>query len=103
MPCRPEMKGGTGTKHPTANNDDLRLARNHTLPLRCHVSRRPQVVLEMREYPETSESPMIPEAVVLVMGREELPSQARVAYYSLPASSTSAGESHRTPGIAQTS
>ena len=31
---------------------------------------------------------------MLVMCHEELPSQVRVAYYSLPASSTSAGESH---------
>jgi hypothetical protein len=40
-------------------------------------------VLEMRECPETSECPMIPEAVMLVMCREELRPQARVAYYSL--------------------
>src|SRR5438067_13723685 len=47
------------------------------------------------------ESPIIPEAAVLVMCREELPSQVRGAYYSPPASSTSAGESHRTLGMAQ--
>ena len=47
VPCRRELKGGTGTEYPTANNDDLRFARNHTLLLRCHVSMRPQVVLKV--------------------------------------------------------
>jgi hypothetical protein len=49
-----------------------------------------------------NESPMIPEPTVLVMCREELPARARVAYYSPLASSTSAGESYRTLGMAQT-
>jgi hypothetical protein len=47
VPCRRELKGGTGTEYPTADNDDLRLTRNHTLPLRCPVSMRPQMVLKV--------------------------------------------------------
>ena len=47
VPCRRELKGGTGTEYPTANNDDLRLAWNHTMPLRRHVSMRAQVVLKV--------------------------------------------------------
>src|SRR5262245_5491988 len=39
-------------------------------------------------------SSMIPKAVALVICSEGLPSQAMVAYYSPPASSTSAGESY---------
>jgi hypothetical protein len=43
VPCRRELKGSTGTECPTANNDNLCLARNHTMSLRW----RPQVVLKV--------------------------------------------------------
>ena len=42
MSCRCELKGGASPQDPTANNDDLRLARNHTTPLRCHIEICPQ-------------------------------------------------------------